>query len=233
MIGIHQSQFLPWIPYFYKITKADVFVVMDDVQYQKNGVQNRNMVKTSNGPVLLTVPVKFNLGDPINKTQIANKDAVVKMLKTFEMNYKKSSFYNEVYKLIEPVFMKDYESLNSFNIELINIILHLSGIKTKILFTSQMELSQKKDDLVIEIINKVGDKEYLSGKGAFDYMDMNKFKDNGISIYTYSFNYAEYPQLWTKQQGFVKDLSMIDLLFNALDISGKYISDNGSMEKVI
>lgn len=40
-IAIHQPNFIPWFPYFYKIQKADVFVVMINCQFEKNGYQNR------------------------------------------------------------------------------------------------------------------------------------------------------------------------------------------------
>ena len=39
MISMHQSSFYPWLPYF-EMLKSDIFIIMDDVQYQKNGVQN-------------------------------------------------------------------------------------------------------------------------------------------------------------------------------------------------
>jgi hypothetical protein len=40
-IGIHQPNLIPWLPYFYKIQQSDVFVVMINCQFEKNGFQNR------------------------------------------------------------------------------------------------------------------------------------------------------------------------------------------------
>jgi len=40
-IGIHQINFLPWFPFFYKMEKSDVFVLMSHCQFEKNGFQNR------------------------------------------------------------------------------------------------------------------------------------------------------------------------------------------------
>jgi len=62
-VAIHQPQYLPWMPYFQKLSQADCFVFLDNVQYQSRGLQNRNQVKGPNGAVWLTVPVKSNRGD--------------------------------------------------------------------------------------------------------------------------------------------------------------------------
>ena len=47
VVAIHQPQYLPWQPYFAKALASDLFVYLDTVQFQKNGVQNRNQVKTA------------------------------------------------------------------------------------------------------------------------------------------------------------------------------------------
>jgi len=44
-IAIHQPNLLPWFPYFYKMHKADIFVLMVHCQFEKNGFQNRALVK--------------------------------------------------------------------------------------------------------------------------------------------------------------------------------------------
>lgn len=40
-IGIHQPNFVPWLPFFYKMQQSDVFVCMINCQFEKNGFQNR------------------------------------------------------------------------------------------------------------------------------------------------------------------------------------------------
>ena len=67
IVAIHQPQYLPWLGYFDKIDKADIFVLLDDVQYKKNEWQNRNKILTATGWQWLTVPVKYNFGQKINE----------------------------------------------------------------------------------------------------------------------------------------------------------------------
>jgi len=63
--AIHQPHYLPWLGYLAKWAAADVFVFLDTVQYEKNGWQNRNRIKTAAGPRWLTVPVHARLGTPL------------------------------------------------------------------------------------------------------------------------------------------------------------------------
>ena len=81
-VSIHQPQYHPWINYYNKIAHADIFVFLDEVQFQKNGLQNRNELKNSNGRFWLTVPVSVNLGDRLNEVMIANNGWSKKHIKS-------------------------------------------------------------------------------------------------------------------------------------------------------
>ena len=48
-LSIHQPQYIPWLSYFLKIAQSDKFILLDTVSFQKNGLQNRNELKDSNG----------------------------------------------------------------------------------------------------------------------------------------------------------------------------------------
>ena len=233
MIAIHQSQFLPWVPYFYKMLKADIFVILDDVQFQKNGVQNRNKIKTPKGAAWLTVPVSLQFGSKINEVTISNIVEYERVSDILITNYKRSIYFHKIYTMIKRIFDKKINNLNELNISLLDQVLEMLGKRPTIYYSSTLKISEKKDDLVIEIIKHFKDKEYLSGAGAFKYMDLNKFKKAGIKVYTYEFVYNEYRQLWNKRVGFLNDLSIIDLMFNNLEDSLAYIQNNGSLKNVI
>ena len=36
ILAAHQPQYLPWLGFFDKIAQADVFVLLDNVQFKKN-----------------------------------------------------------------------------------------------------------------------------------------------------------------------------------------------------
>ncbi|GAI76683.1 unnamed protein product [marine sediment metagenome] len=54
----HQPQYLPYIGFFNKISKADVFVFADNVQFNKKSWQQRTLIKSNNKPIYLTIPVR-------------------------------------------------------------------------------------------------------------------------------------------------------------------------------
>ena len=71
-VSIHQPQYLPWFPYIQKIISSDLFIFLDSVDFQKNGLQNRNKILTSNGPAWLTVPVNQKAKDYIQINSVSN-----------------------------------------------------------------------------------------------------------------------------------------------------------------
>ncbi|MCR4319560.1 MAG: WbqC family protein [Candidatus Brocadiaceae bacterium] len=70
IVEIHQPQYLPWIGYFDKIDRANVFVLLDNVQYKKNEWQNRNRIRTSQGWQWITVTVLYKYPEKINAVKI-------------------------------------------------------------------------------------------------------------------------------------------------------------------
>jgi hypothetical protein len=233
MISIHQSQFLSWTPFYYKAIMSDNFIILDDVQFQKNGVQNRNLIKTPQGETWLTLPAKYDLTTPINKVLVSDKGAYKKILKTIELNYKKSIHFNLIFEMLLNVMKKEYDYLVDTNDEIFKNILSLLNCNSIINKSSNLNCNQTKDDLVIEIIKKVGDFDYLSGSGALSYMNLDKFKNANIKVYVSDFKQEPYKQLWEKQQGFIKNLSIIDLLFNNFDHTLDYIQKSGNISRII
>ncbi len=57
IVAAHQPSYLPWLGYLDKLAKADLFVVMDDLQYEAQNFHNRNRIKLADGPHWLTVPL--------------------------------------------------------------------------------------------------------------------------------------------------------------------------------
>jgi len=127
IVAIHQPNFLPWAGYFYKIAKSDIFVLLDNVQYSKNGFINRNKIKMPSGSdSWLTIPVKSSgLSELIKDVKIShNIDWRRKHLQTLEMSYKRAEFFNQLYEDIKNIYYEtDWHNLCSLNISLLKHIL--------------------------------------------------------------------------------------------------------------
>lgn len=215
IVAIHQPNFLPWLGYFYKMARCDIFVFLDNIQYTKNSFINRNRIKTPQGKLWLTVPakVKGRSGQLIRDVEIDNKtDWRNKHLKTLEMNYKKANIFKQVYKNTKEVyFAKDWNNLCAFNVKLLHYALSITNLRKKLVIASELKAKGKGTPLLINIVKELGGDTYLSGFGGANYQQENLFRDAGIALVYSDFKHPVYPQLWGE---FVPNLSIIDLLFN-------------------
>ena len=205
---------------------------MDDVQYQKNGFQNRNLIKTPTGSSYLTIPVISKSSSQIKDVKIGNKIYISKMLKTLKTNYSKAKYFDlvfdEIFKLTEK---NNYIKLSQLNNDLIFLFLKLMNVNVEIKYSSDFNFTSKKDELILDLILALKQNNYITGSGGLNYINYEKFSKNQIELYEYNFNYIDYHQLW-KKLGFIKNLSIIDLLFNELENAKDYILSNGSLSVV-
>jgi hypothetical protein len=212
-ITIHQPQYIPWVPYFDKILRCDEFVFLDNVQFQKNGLQNRNQIKGPQGVQWLTIPVKHSFGQLICETQIANRKELKKHLKTLEMNYKKAPCFDEVFALISDSCESTSSNLSDFCCEIIIKLLNYLGYEGQIVRNSDLGVEGKASNLVLNICQERESDIYISGQGGKNYLNLEKFINAGIQVEFQKYQSQEYQQCFSKA-GFCKGLSIIDLLFN-------------------
>jgi len=216
IVGIHQPQYIPWPPYLLKMLESDVFIFLDSVDFQKNGLQNRNQIKTAQGTQWLTVPVKQRLGQRISEVQIDNStDWRRKHRLAIAQNYRKAKAFDACSDDLDVLFASEWTSLSDLNIHVISLMLKWMGVERPALRSSRMQATGKASDLVLNLCREVGGKTYLSGMGGRDYLDEAAFRDAGIEIvYRPPVMPVEYKQL-NPGVGFLDSLSALDLIFNA------------------
>lgn len=223
-VAIHQPNFLPWLGYFYKMAKCDVFILLDNVQYEKNGPTNRVKIKTPQGSLWLTLPIKRNFPQLIKEAELVNftgqKENIIKALK---LNYQKAEYFDFLFPELEEVLKKDWKYLSELNMNLIKLIKEKLKIKTKLEVASDYEVVGKGTDLLVSLCRAFKADAYLSGKGAKKYQEEEKFKLAGIKLEYSDFIHPVYPQLW---KDFIPGLSVIDLIFNCGPKSNDFLLGN-------
>jgi len=215
IVSVHQPNFLPWIGYFYKIAKSDIFVYLDNVQFIKRSFINRVKIKTITGTNWMTVPVKTKRRylQSINETKIDNEtDWRKKFLGIIKANYSKSPYFKKYFKSLELYFSNDFNYLTNFNMGLTEWVLSELSIKTKILKSSEIinDMDNPTERIVI-ICKKLNADAYLSGFGGEKYQERDKFENQNINLIVYDFNHPVYEQLWGD---FIPGLSILDYMFN-------------------
>lgn len=213
VVAIHQPQYLPTLRYFAKAAACDIFVHLDTVQFQREGYQNRNMVKTAQGARLLTVPVTANLQTPIAEAAIADQRWVDKHSKTLIQEYGKAPYYSWLRDEFLPLLQSGFTKLAELNIATTDWCCRRLGIECRQLRASELSVTGTKTDLVVDICQAVGAGTYYSGTGARAYLEPAAFAAAGIELRFQHFTHPKYPQLH-EEQGFLPDMAAIDLLAN-------------------
>ena len=223
-ISLHQPQYLPWISYFAKIEQSDLFIFLDSVNFQKNGLQNRNQIKTQLGREWLTVPVRHRFGQKINEVEIvSSSNWRRKHWEKIQHSYRKTEYFKTYEKEISAIFSNEWLELSKLNIYCIELFLELLQIDTNTLKSSQMNVTGQNSDLVLNLCKEVGASRYISGLGGKEYLKERDFEDAGIEIlYQAPFLPEEYPQAFP-EVGFFCDISVIDILFNCGDAWRDYL----------
>lgn len=213
IVSIHQPNHLPYLGFFDKIAKSDRFIIYDDAQFVKGDFHNRNKIRAKEGFMWLTVPVKASLGQAINETAIdSSRYWAKKHLKSIVMNYEKCSFFDDYIGEFEQIYNTEWKSLSELNIRLIRLLLRLFGLKTELRIASEIgPFKGHSTERLVDMCMAMGAKTYLSGLLGKNYIDESLFSRNGIMVEYQNFIHPEYRQAF---EGFIPNMSAIDLLFN-------------------
>jgi len=224
IVTIHQPGYLPWLGFFDKMARSDIFVLLDDVQFEKNYFDNRNKIKTSQGWAWLTVPVKYRFGQKLNEVEINNEEKwKEKHYKSLLLNYKKSPHFSDYVSFFQKIYEKKWQKLIDLNIALIKYLAKELGFKTKLIRSSELNCQGEKTERLLNICRKLKTDVYLSGKFGKNYLDEEAFRKNNIKVIYQDFQHPVYPQLYGN---FIPELSIVDLIFNCGLDSPSIISGN-------
>lgn len=211
--SIHQLHYLPWLRYFEKIARADVFIVLDNIQFNKNGWQNRNRVKTAAGPVILTAPVHAPLGCSLDQVRIDRSQPWRKKhWNTLKQSYGKAPHFGAYADFFEDVYRREWDSLNALNRHMLAWYLETLGIETRIEYASELNVPGIATERLVNLLKAVDAHCYYSGAYALEqYLDVAQLEAAGIGLALQHWTAPLYPQ---SHGAFVADLSIVDLLFH-------------------
>ena len=175
IVSIAQPTYLPWLGYFDLIARADVFVFLDTVQFEKQSWQSRNRLKGSdNMPFWLSVPIATHpLATPICEIQIApNKSQWSrKHLQSLQTVLAKMPFFDDTMAILEPVLLEKHTHLSELNISLITGAARNLGLTTRFVRASEMSVAGNKTDLILAILERLQATHYRCNAGSRAYME--------------------------------------------------------------
>jgi hypothetical protein len=221
---ILQPGYLPWLGFFDQMAQSDVFVMYDDVQYTRRDWRSRNRIKTAKGVCWLTVPVKtrgrrYQL---VNEARVDNsRPWQRKHVETIRGSYSNAPYFKRYFPQIKSILEKDPPLLMDLNLELIQYLRQVLNLKTKIIFSSTMDIQGNRTERLVKICKALGAREYLTGDAAASYLEMEMFDQHDIEVHFHKYEHPEYPQI---NGPFIPYLSAIDLVFNCGPESRSYIA---------
>ena len=217
-VAIHQPQYLPWLGYLAKWAAADLLVFLDTVQYEKNGWQNRNRIKTADGARWLTVPVRARLGTRISDVTLdVEQPWPARHLRVIERAYADAPYWGSLRDALVPLYTESWERLAPTAVASAQVLARAVGVTTPTRLASSLPVDD--DDptgRLVALCQAVGADTYLAGGHGARYIDGKRFDDAGIRVLYQTYSHPVYAQ----QHGdFVPFLSALDLLLMHGDAS--------------
>lgn len=218
IVSIHQPNFFPWLGYFDKIARSNVFVFFDDVQYPKTGGtwSNRVRLLVSGESRWVTAAIDRNYHGTRTIREmnfLEGNPWREKILKTIEANYRRHPCYAECMAVVQPLLLNPEQNIAAYNIHAIGVLCHALGIDTKKLrASSALPHTGSSNELLCSITHAVSGSAYMCGGGADGYQDASVFENAGIQLVRQDFAHPVYPQYRSPE--FFPGLSVIDAAMN-------------------
>ncbi len=232
IISAHQPAFMPWLGYLHKIAVSEKFVLLDQVQFEKNSFINRNYIMGQNGPFLLTVPIKIknHLTNTIMDIAIASESNWKKKhLNSIYLNYKKAPFFKNHFSFFEEVYSNEWDTILSLNNTILNYLLKVFEINTEIINMSELQIHGTKTELIINLCKKLEAKQFIFGSKGKEYSDIKLANKENIDFLFQNYSIKKLPY---RSDIFEQALSSVDIIFNLNQSSLKeFLISHGKIER--
>ncbi|MCI0450652.1 MAG: WbqC family protein, partial [Chlorobi bacterium] len=181
---IHQPNYLPYLGFFEKAARSEIFILYDTTQFKKNDWQNRNKLCTSGGWQWISVPILHDFGQKIYEVKIKDpKKSLKKNWRSIEVIYGKAPFFKKYGSVLEEIYHTDIEHLNELNCKLILAAAKFLDLKTKFIKSSELpKIETTSTQALIDMCNLVKADTYISGGEGKNYIDMEILKNSGLKI---------------------------------------------------
>ncbi len=166
IISIHQPNFLPWFPFFQKISEADIFVIMGHCQFEKNNFQNRFQINDK----WQTLRVKKG-NDPIVEKEYLNAKEDWDTIKRKLPEYK---------SILDRMDYCISNNLLETNTKIIKHICKELNIDTKIVSDFKTDLT--KTERLLGLCKYYEANKYLSGPSGDKYLNLGYFKNGNVEV---------------------------------------------------
>jgi hypothetical protein len=225
LVTIHQPHYFPWLGYLERMLRADVFVLLDHVQFERGNYQNRTRILMDGEARWLTVPVAQHS----QKERILDKEVDYRLegprawgavhFASLRHAYRLAPFAGEYLPALERLLKScHWERLAELNAAALQFLREAFAIRTPLVRSSELGVQGVKSELILDICRALGADAFLGGMGGSrSYLDTEAFRRAGVRVQWQQFVSPQYPQCAPRPGTavpFVAGLSSLDLLMN-------------------
>ena len=220
IVAIHQPNFVPWLGYFDRMLRSDLFVLLDHVQFERRNYQNRALIRLEDEGRWLTVPV----------VQLSQKERIIEKridnppeggtrwwgpnhFLTLRYAYRKAPFFDLYAPRVREILETRWERLVDLNIATLEFLREALEITTPMVRSSELCVEGQRSGLLLNLCKHLGATTFLGGMGGSrDYLETAEFAAANVNVEWQQFTHPVHPQCGNGT--FIKGLSALDLLFN-------------------
>ena len=220
LVAIHQPHYIPWLGYLDRMRKADVFVILDHVQFERRNYQNRTTILLEGEGRLLTVPVvqlsqkESILEKAVDNSETGSRQWGPNHFKTLKYAYRKAPHFAQYAPRLQEILEARWEKLVDLDLAMLDFLRDAFRITTPTVRSSQLQAEGARSDLLLNICRKIAPgSTFLGGLGGSrGYLDLEAFAQAGIGVEWQQFTHPTYAQCGGGP--FVPGLMSLDALFN-------------------
>lgn len=220
LVAIHQPNYFPWLGYLDRMAKADLFVILDHVQFERRNYQNRTSILLEGEPRWLTVPVvqlsqKEKIIDKgVDNSEGGSREWGPTHFKTLRYAYRKAPYFELYAPKLQEILHARWDKLVDLNLATLEFLREAFGIRTPLRRSSQMRAEGARSELLLNICREVSPQStFLGGLGGSRrYLDQAAFAQAGVGVQWQELKHPTYPQCGAGP--FQPGLTSLDILFN-------------------
>lgn len=208
-LAADRPDYLPAAGYFFKMARAHLFVIADDVQYTTAGLAHRALIRSAGEPLWLSVPVLTGGKgvQQIREVQIDHsKNWRQKHRKALRLNYRYAPYFEYYEDFFERLYRKEWKFLIDLSLAGIEFLRSAVGIRTPLRFSSEFNAPAGAAEKIIDIARKTGCRGYLALPEDRAFLQADLFTEAGIAL-----EWLDFPPPGGQD---LLNLSLVDMLFH-------------------
>lgn len=218
-VVISQPRYLPALNYINRIAKADTFVLLDTVQRQARGWENRNKLLCNGKPKWVSIPIDSSSRAVIVDTQIKGTDWIESHKNIIINYYREAPFFEKdivhaYYSGFEETLVKNNFSFTELIKQSIQNLGNILSFRKNLSIASTLDRNRENwltgPEELLRIAELVNATTYISGPNAKEYGVEEIFHEIDVKYHQYS-----HPKYYQETDDFIEYMGFFDAVFNA------------------